>query len=423
VRCGRCDGSRPERFMPDIFLSYSRQDRSRVEGLVKVLSSKKWSIWWDTKLRTGEVFDRKIEDALAEVKCVVVAWSSNSVRSMWVRAEAHEAQRRGILVPVLLDEVVPPLPFGQIETRNLVGWDGREDAPEILRLIEDIDALIGGPKGIVEGESPSGQAAPATSVSQGAEKSIAYWMLGTILLAAGIIFLAIYLSNNSQSNRPDAPPGEGGQKVLAENPIINDQPPSGEGDIKSPVSAVRVLSNKVKNESIEVVLDVAHSDLDSGAERPEQAEAEYVLSLARLLKEELERLDINTGIVIGGSIPERAARTNEINPILAVSVHANYSPRANTSGCEAYVAPDDPKARRLAGILLEKISSVLGIPNRGVKESGFIFMKRVQAPAVSLETLFLSNDHDLQVGTKRKKELAQAIARGIQDFIQAETSD
>jgi hypothetical protein len=43
-----------------------------------------------------------------------------------VRTEAEEGQRRGILIPVLLDEVVIPLAFRRIQAASLVGSSGAQ---------------------------------------------------------------------------------------------------------------------------------------------------------------------------------------------------------------------------------------------------------------------------------------------------------
>lgn len=39
------------------------------------------------RLETGETFDEKIQSVLVQVKCVIVVWSKESVKSQWVRAE------------------------------------------------------------------------------------------------------------------------------------------------------------------------------------------------------------------------------------------------------------------------------------------------------------------------------------------------
>ena len=72
----------------DLFLSYSRQDRSKIEALSEMLQQSGWTVWWDRQIKTGTSYDKVIENALMNARAVVVAWSSTSVDSDWVRAEA-----------------------------------------------------------------------------------------------------------------------------------------------------------------------------------------------------------------------------------------------------------------------------------------------------------------------------------------------
>ena len=95
--------------MSDVFVSYSRADRSRVEPLIQELQNHGFSVWWDTQMLPGELWDEAILGALAEARSVVVVWSNESVNSANVKEEAHRAQQRGILVPVQIDEISPPL--------------------------------------------------------------------------------------------------------------------------------------------------------------------------------------------------------------------------------------------------------------------------------------------------------------------------
>ena len=119
--------------MADVFLSYASEDRERIEPLVKRLEAEGWSVWWDRALIVGPSFEEKIEEALADACCVVVAWSEHSVRSRWCRAEAAEGIERNILVPVLIDDVRPPLQFRGSHTASLLGWpDGEHDLSPLL---------------------------------------------------------------------------------------------------------------------------------------------------------------------------------------------------------------------------------------------------------------------------------------------------
>jgi len=110
--------------MSDIFVSYARADLPRVKPLVYALQQKGWSVWWDRTISPGKTFDRVIEAALADAQCVVVLWSRASIESDWVRTEADDAKRRGLLVPALLDDVNIPLAFNRVQAANLVNWSG-----------------------------------------------------------------------------------------------------------------------------------------------------------------------------------------------------------------------------------------------------------------------------------------------------------
>ena len=108
--------------MADLFISYASQDRTYVSLLVEELQSQGWTVWWDRDIDVGSSFDKRIEDAIDNALCIVVVWSEHSVNSDWVRAEAAEGLQRDILVPVLLDEVKPPLLFRQKQSISLVQW-------------------------------------------------------------------------------------------------------------------------------------------------------------------------------------------------------------------------------------------------------------------------------------------------------------
>ena len=46
--------------------------------------------------------------------------------------EASFAKRRSItLLPVKLDDIEPPLGFGNLQTISLVGWNGNSESPQI----------------------------------------------------------------------------------------------------------------------------------------------------------------------------------------------------------------------------------------------------------------------------------------------------
>ncbi len=118
----------------DVFLSYSSKDRDKVRQIVAALEDANLSVWWDREIGAGVMFERKIEEALDNAKCVVVVWSRDSVESDWVRAEAHEGLSRGVLAPLIIDDAKPPLAFRQTHH---------------VKLNEGVDALVGEVRRIV----------------------------------------------------------------------------------------------------------------------------------------------------------------------------------------------------------------------------------------------------------------------------------
>jgi formylglycine-generating enzyme len=94
--------------MADVFVSYAREDQRRVDRLIELLERQRWSVFWDRDIPPGETWRSHIGAALDQTRCVVVAWTEQSILSDWVTEEADEARERDILVPVLLDPVRPP---------------------------------------------------------------------------------------------------------------------------------------------------------------------------------------------------------------------------------------------------------------------------------------------------------------------------
>lgn len=169
--------------MSDIFISYASEDRMWAKMLAIALQEEGWSVWWDRQIPSGQRFYQVIEDALAQARCVVVVWSSVSVSSDWVLAEAGEAMRRNVLVPINIDTAQPPIVFRQLQTADLSVWhaDQRESLT-FRKLVNDIRILIGEPEGKhgkeIKTDLPKPDPSPFPDL-----KKIAWW-LGSIVLIA-----------------------------------------------------------------------------------------------------------------------------------------------------------------------------------------------------------------------------------------------
>jgi formylglycine-generating enzyme required for sulfatase activity len=128
--------------MADIFISYARKDRSKVEPLAKALEKSGWSVWWDRTIPPGKTFDQAIEEAISAAKCVVVLWSQNSIKSDWVKEEASIGKQRSILIPAKIDAVEPPLGFRYIQASDLTDWQSQLSHTGFNGLLKAIESIL-----------------------------------------------------------------------------------------------------------------------------------------------------------------------------------------------------------------------------------------------------------------------------------------
>jgi hypothetical protein len=172
--------------MADIFISYASEDRSRAEELAGVLSARGWSVWWDRKIPLGKSYDEVIEKALGESKCAIVLWSAVSAASEWVRNEASEAKRRGILVPVFLETIDAPLAFRLLNGADLHDWRPGTPHGEFDQLVERVEELLGKPASNAPLESSDG-----TGSSQRKQQEKHGRRPTWIYLSAGIVTVTV----------------------------------------------------------------------------------------------------------------------------------------------------------------------------------------------------------------------------------------
>lgn len=167
----------------DIFISYAREDRERVQPIAEALAERGYGVWWDKGLRSGEDYRDRIEEMLQTARCVVVAWSRQSVESDFVIDEAGRGQRRGVLLPVFIDEgIEPPLGFGGIHTTDLSGWlDGRDDAA-LEQFVGDVENQLR-PAAGVRAATPRPPAASGTRLSR---RALGFLAVLGLVVAIGV---------------------------------------------------------------------------------------------------------------------------------------------------------------------------------------------------------------------------------------------
>ena len=129
----------------DVFISYKAEDRRRIQPLVQALQADGYSVWWDQHIGTGDAWRQTIEQQLDAAQCVIVAWSKRSIgpEGHFVRDEASRAQRRHVYVPILLDQVEPPLGFGESQATSLRGWRGDPSDARYQAILTAVRRIAG----------------------------------------------------------------------------------------------------------------------------------------------------------------------------------------------------------------------------------------------------------------------------------------
>jgi hypothetical protein len=152
-------------------------------------------VWWDATLNPGEAYGEVTEKALLEAKAVVVLWSTKSVASRWVRAEATQADRNKTLVPVMIEPCTRPIMFELTQTADLAGWKGDTNDPAW-------QAFLTGVRRFVDKVAPIAAAQTATlpvrRTGSGRRDGAAAAALLALLLIAGGIYWAMNRGGGAQ---------------------------------------------------------------------------------------------------------------------------------------------------------------------------------------------------------------------------------
>lgn len=124
--------------MPEVFISYAREDRDTAQALAQALALGGVDVWWDRALTGGGDFAQEIERHLVSAGVALVLWSSASIRSDFVRDEAARARDLKKLLPVRIAECELPLGFGTLHTLDLLAWDGDPDDAACVALVAQV---------------------------------------------------------------------------------------------------------------------------------------------------------------------------------------------------------------------------------------------------------------------------------------------
>ena len=130
--------------MPEIFISYSRDDLSRIYGLVSALRAEGFKVWWDQDIEPNAPWADTIEEKLRAARLVITAWSPTAITSDNVKAEARWAKDHGKLLQVFVHPCRPPFFFGELQGIDLTDWFEANDGTRLEKVVQAARAYLKG---------------------------------------------------------------------------------------------------------------------------------------------------------------------------------------------------------------------------------------------------------------------------------------
>lgn len=175
------------------------------------------------------------------------------------------------------------------------------------------------------------------------------------------------------------------------------------------VFSAAFLSFTPENKTL-IIIDAGHGRIDVGNNIEGVYEKESVLSISR----EIQKFNStqNTYEVIltrdhdpEGTLSDRTAMINELNPQMVICLHLNSSPRSESerSGQEIFIQNTEA-SRKLAEKISQKFSPSLIVGDRNLH-----ILRESKVPAVLVELGFINSTKDRQYLTSEKGQ--QEIAR------------
>lgn len=169
-----------------------------------------------------------------------------------------------------------------------------------------------------------------------------------------------------------------------------------------------------------VVIDAGHGGTDYGALRGNINEKDITLDIAKRVQSMLEKKGYTVAMTRTNdtyvSLQDRVEYSETFNPDIFVSIHVNSSNSDSPSGLETHYYKENSLklAKHVHAAMLNNINS----KDRGLFKSKFYVINHTTAPAILVETGFISNPSERAqlITESRKNATAKAIVEGIDEY-------
>ena len=170
-----------------------------------------------------------------------------------------------------------------------------------------------------------------------------------------------------------------------------------------------------------VIIDAGHGGSDVGATRNNIYEKDITLDVAKRV-EKLLKAKGNYVIAMTRendntvSLQERVDMSEVFNPDIFISIHVNSSNSDSPYGLETHYYKEN--SLQLAKCVHASMLNNIDSKDRGLFKSKFYVINHTTAPAILVETGFISNPQERSqlVTESRKNATAKAIAEGIDEY-------
>ena len=118
------------------------------------------------------------------------------------------------------------------------------------------------------------------------------------------------------------------------------------------------------------------------------------------------------------SLQARVQDANTWGADYFISLHTNASDNSSASGVEAFAYTRPSRAFSLGEDIVQNLSEITGLRNRGMKvRPGLYVLRRTAMPAVLVEMGFISNPSDAALMNNNPALFAQGIYNGIVEYL------
>jgi hypothetical protein len=126
----------------DVFISYKREERARVERLAQALSDLDLNVWFDIRLTAGKTWSAEIDHHAHKSWALIACWTEAAIASKYVRHEVDIGIAGGKLVPLFLSDCDLPADLSRIHALDFRNWNGDFDHPGFTALVDRLSGLL-----------------------------------------------------------------------------------------------------------------------------------------------------------------------------------------------------------------------------------------------------------------------------------------